>query len=216
MARSHQAVADAVIERHGRTFAEELGIDVAKGTPSPLFRLLCAATLMSARIDHRNALQAADALAKAGWRTAERMAGSSWKERVKVLNEHGYARYDERTARQLGELVDHLLEAYGGDLRRLREQAERDPGRERELLQEFKGIGPVGADIFLREAQPAWEELVPYVDDRVLATAQELGLPADAERLLELVGPARFPRLVAGLVRTQLEHDLDGVRGAAG
>src|SRR4051794_28472953 len=40
----------ALLDRHGRTFADELGIDVAKNTPAALFRLLCAATLMSARI----------------------------------------------------------------------------------------------------------------------------------------------------------------------
>lgn len=35
----------------------------------------------------------------------------------------------------------------------MREDAGGDPKRIRELLTEFKGMGPVGADIFLREVQ---------------------------------------------------------------
>jgi len=55
----------------------------------------------------------------------------------------------------LGETARACVERYDGDLRRLREAAGREPERERELLQEFKGIGGVGADIFRREAQVA-------------------------------------------------------------
>lgn len=44
------AVVDAPLERHGQTYAEELGIDVAKGTPLVLFRLLVASVLFSVRI----------------------------------------------------------------------------------------------------------------------------------------------------------------------
>lgn len=40
MSADRQAIVRALLDRHGRTFAEEAGIDVAKNTPSPLFRLL--------------------------------------------------------------------------------------------------------------------------------------------------------------------------------
>lgn len=39
-----------LLDRHGRTFSGELGIDLAKGTPAPLFQWLWAVLLMSARI----------------------------------------------------------------------------------------------------------------------------------------------------------------------
>ena len=48
------------------------------------------------------------------------------------------ARYDERTASQLGEACGLLLDRYDGDLRQMREAAERDPAREKQLLQEIK------------------------------------------------------------------------------
>jgi hypothetical protein len=205
----------ALLDRHGRTFAEELGIDVAKGTPSPLFRLLCAATLMSARIDSAIATQAARNLGERGWRSPGKLAESTWEQRVQALNDAGYTRYQERTATMLGDLTEHLHERWGGDLRRLREAAERDPKAERRLLKEFKGMGDVGVDIFFREVQVAWEELVPFADRRARDAAGRLGLPKDARKLADLASARDYPRLVAALVRTELDDDYDAVRAAA-
>jgi hypothetical protein len=207
--------ASALLERHGQTFAGELGIDVAKDTPSALFRLLCASTLMSARIGSQIAVEAARNLAKRGWRSPHKLAESTWEQRVKALNEAGYTRYQERTATMLGDLTDHLLERYGGDLRKLRDEAERDPKAERRLLKEFKGLGDVGVDIFFREAQVAWHELYPFADRRALDAAGRLKLPKDPEKLAELTGEKDYPRLVAALVRVALDDDYDAVRETA-
>jgi endonuclease III len=212
---SAQETARALLDRHGRTFADELGIDVARNTPAPLFRLLCAATLMSARISSQIAVEAARGLAKRGWRSPQKLAGSTWEQRVTALNEAGYARYQERTATMLGELTEHLLDRYRGDLRRLRDEADREPQAERKLLKEFKGIGDVGVDIFFREAQVAWAELAPFADKRALDAARRLKLPTDAKKLAGLVGHKDFPRLVAALVRVELDDGYDAVRAAA-
>jgi hypothetical protein len=208
---SKQQTVEVLLERHGQTLADDLSIDVAKGTPSPLFRLLIASILASARIGHRIAVDAARALTDHGWTTAQKMADATWAQRVRVLNRAGYARYDERTSRMLGDTCALLLERYRGDLRRLREAAERHPDRERALLKEFKGIGDVGVDIFFREVQVAWQELHPFADRRALDTAKQLGLGADPEALARLTGgdPRRFARLAAALVRAALEDDLD-------
>ena len=207
--------ARALLDRHGRTFADELGIDVAKGTPSALFRLLCAATLMSARISSSISVESARNLAKRGWRTPDKLAASTWEQRVKALNEAGYTRYQERTATMLGDLADQLRERYRGDLRELREDADRDPRAERRLLKQFKGLGDVGVDIFFREVQVAWDELAPFADRRALDAASRLKLPKDPGRLAKLVGGNDYPRLVAALVRVELEDDYDAVRAAA-
>jgi len=61
----------------------------------------------------------------------------------------------------LGDLCSHLLDEYSGDLQRLRDAADRDPAAERKMLKAFKGLGDVGVDIFLREAQAVWDELIP-------------------------------------------------------
>lgn len=190
----------------GSTYAGELGIDLAKNTPSPLFRWLCASLLLSTRISADLAMNAAKELARAGWRTPEKMAAATWEQRTRVLNEAGYARYDESTSRRLAELSEKLLDAYGGDLRRLRKQAGEDPKRLRDLLKEFKGIGDVGADIFCREAQAAWPELYPFVDQKSVDSAKKLGLATSKEAVAKLVPQKDLPRLLAALVRTDLRH----------
>jgi endonuclease III len=210
-----RALVDALLDRHGRTYAEELRINVAKGTPSPLFRLLCAAMLMSARISASIATEAARGLARRGWRTSAKLAASSWDERVEALNRAGYTRYQERTATMLGELAELLEERYGGDLRRLRDAADRDPEGERRLLKQFKGVGDVGVDIFFREVQVSWPELRPFADRRALDAASRLGLGKDVRALARLCGDGDVARLVAALVRVELEDDYDGVREAA-
>jgi hypothetical protein len=212
---SKQDVIRALLERHGRTFAEELRIDVAKGTPTELYRLLCASTLLSARMATPISVEAARTLARRGWRSPRKLAESTWEQRVKALNEAGYTRYQERTATMLGELTDHLLERWNGDLRGLREEAGRDARRERRLLKEFKGIGDVGVDIFFREAQVSWGELYPFADRRALDAAVRLKLGKDAKALARQVDESRFPQLVAALVRVGLADDYAEVRRAA-
>lgn len=204
-----------LLDEHGRTYAAELGIKLESNTPSPLFRWCCASILFSARISADIALEAARALAKQGWTTAQRMADSTWEQRTKTLNQAGYARYDERTSRMLGESAEMLQERYGGDLRRLRAAAERDPQEERKLLKEFKGMGDVGVDIFFREVQLAWPEVYPFADRRATQTAQQLRLGEDAGELAELVSKRDFPRLVAALVRVGLAKQEDAVQERA-
>lgn len=203
-----ERIVDRLLREHGRTLADELGLDLRADSPQPWFRLLCFALLCSTRISARIAVAAAQGLADAGWTDAEALRRSTWEQRVRVLDDAGYVRYDFRTATRLDQLGQHALDRYGGDVRRLRTAAGRDRGRERELLQEFVGIGPVGADVFLREAQVAWSELRPYVDARVQDTATELGLPADPHRLAALVPDKDLARLVAALVRVRLTHRL--------
>jgi endonuclease III len=208
-------VVHALLDRHGQTFAQELGIHIEKNSPAPLFQLLCASLLLSARIASENATEATRALIKAKLNTAEKMAKASWQDRVDVITWHGYKRYDERGSTMLGDTAQMVLDKYRGDLRNLREEAGREVEREKKLLTQFKGIGGVGADIFLREVQGVWEEAYPYTDKRVLKAAQKLGLGSSAEELTKQVPRKQFPLLVAALVRTDLQKDYEDLRKAA-
>lgn len=212
---SQKRIIAALMQRHGRTFASELGIDLRKNTPSPLFRLLCYSLLTSAPISAELAMRGARAMAKAGWTTPQKLQASDWETRARVLNESGYARVDEKTATQLAEMNAALLETYGGDLRKLREAAEGSPKALRKRLKAFKGIGGTGADIFLREIQLVWDECYPYADKAALSAAEKLGLKADADKLADKVSREDYPRLMAALVRCKLEKDVQGVRDAA-
>lgn len=205
MTESKKAIAEKVLEKYGQTFSDELGIYIEENTPSPLFRLLVFAILSSTRIRFQAAIDAAKALSKAGWNTPEKMAEATWRQRTDVLNQSGYARYDESTSRMLEDTANILLDDYKGDLRNLREEAGRDPEQERKLLKKFKGLGDVGVDIFFREAQAAWDELMPFADDRALKAAKKLDLGDDISDLKNRVDKKDFPRFIAGLVRIELE-----------
>ncbi|MFR9798004.1 endonuclease [Streptomyces sp. MS06] len=189
---------------HGRTYAAEAGIRL-KDTPQPLYRLLVLAVLLSARIRASVAVAAARELSEAGLRDPERMADADWQQRVDALGRGGYRRYDERTATLLGEGARMVQGRWGGDLRRLREEAGGDTAALRRLLQEVPGLGPVGADIFLREVQQVWPETVPYLDRKALSGAERLHLPKDPDALVELAGEGEPASLAAALVRASLD-----------
>ncbi|MFD7283380.1 endonuclease [Streptomyces sp. NPDC059862] len=204
-----------LIGAHGRTYAEEAGIRL-KDTPQPLYRLLVLAVLLSARIRASVAVAAARELHEAGLRDPRRMAEADWQQRVDALGRGGYRRYDERTATQLGDGAELLTRRWGGDLRRLREEADGKVPELRRLLQEIPGLGPAGADIFLREAQRVWPEVAPYLDRKALDGAERLGLPKDPERLLKLAGDTEPAVLAAALVRASLDKEVaeDSLRRA--
>ncbi|MEU9860073.1 endonuclease [Streptomyces sp. NPDC047971] len=209
MARSVTSAAGvrALLEgqEHG-TYAEQAGIRLTN-TPRPLYQLLVLAHLLSARIRAETAVAAARALFAAGMRTPRRMRDATWQERVDALGEGGYRRYDERTSTQLGTEAELVLGEYGGDLRRMRAVADGDVDLARSALREMPGIGPAGADIFLREVQGIWPELSPYLDERVLRGARRAHLPTEPAALARLVPREELPRLAAALVRTSLLRD---------
>jgi hypothetical protein len=216
MATDQHAVVRVVLDHHGTTFAEELGIDVAKNTPSPLFRLLVASHLLAANIDARLGLRAATALDDAGWTTAEHLAAATDDERHEVLSEARFLR-KRRTAELLGRSAHECLDRWNGDLRRLRDEADGDTARCEELIADFSGIGAVGADIFVREVQVAWPEHHPFLGGRAKDGAGALGLPRTPERLAELTdaGPEAFCRLSCALVRSDMAGDAAELRAEA-
>ncbi|MEU9636250.1 endonuclease [Streptomyces tendae] len=207
MARDERRTVRELVDAHGQTYAEEADIRL-KDTPQPLYRLLVLAHLLSARISATIAVATARALSEAGLRDARRMAGATWQQRVDALGRGGYRRYDERTATQLGEAAELLTERWGGDLRRLRDEADGDVSELRRLLQEFPGVGPTGADIFLREAQLVWPEAGPLLDRKALQGAERLGLPGDQDRLLALAGKTEPAVLAAALVRAAVDKEV--------
>src|SRR5262245_26323659 len=161
----------ALLDKAGRTYAEEAGIKLA-GKPAPLYQLLVLSILLSTRIKADIAVDAARELRKLA-PTPGKMVEASWQDRVDALGRAHYVRYDESTATALGEGAQLLLDEYKGDLRRIR-------GDDlAENLRRFKRLGPVGADIFCREVQGIWPELRPYLDKKTLDGASKVGLPAD-------------------------------------
>lgn len=112
---AREAVRD-LLDTHGRTYADQAHVHL-RNTPQPLYQLLVLSCLLSAPIRSDTAVASCRALSDAGLRDARRMADATWQERVDALGKGGYRRYDERTATQLGEGAELLLDEYHGDLR---------------------------------------------------------------------------------------------------
>ncbi|MFH8476681.1 endonuclease [Streptomyces sp. NPDC018000] len=212
---------EVLLSRYGTTYAAEAGITL-RNTPQPLYQLLVLSDLLSARIRASVAVAAARALFAHGMRSPDRMIGTTWQQRVDALGEGGYRRYDERTATQLGDGAELLLVEYGGDLRRLRKEADGDLDILRSGLRRTPGMGPAGADIFVREVQAVWPEAGPFLDGKALQGAEKLGLPASPAKLVQLAEQAeqaddRGPAvLAAALVRAALDkHVVDDVGARA-
>jgi endonuclease III len=189
----------ALLDKAGRTYAEDAGIKLAD-KPAPLYQLLVLSTLLSTRIKADIAVDAARELRKLA-PTPRKMLDATWQQRVDALGRAHYVRYDESTATALGDGAQLLLDEFGGDLRKAR-------GDDlAEQLRRFPRLGPVGVDIFCREAQAVWPELRPYLDKKTLDGARKIDLPGDPDKLAKLAGKD-VSRLAAALVRVSLDSKL--------
>lgn len=198
-----------LLDRHGRTFADEAGIPL-RDEPAPLFQLLVLTHLLAANLSADLGVRAGAALRRQ-LRTARALAEAGDDAVVAVLDEARFLR-THRTAELLGRTARLVVDDWHGDLRRLRDAADGDAARVGELVRECPGIGAVGSDIFCREVQAVWPSLRPFADDRVLATARELGLPGTARGLAEAAGEADLAVLGAALVRCERAGDVEELR----
>ncbi|MGD0994519.1 MAG: hypothetical protein ABR909_03225 [Candidatus Bathyarchaeia archaeon] len=161
-----------------QSYSNELDLDLSKAEDR--FKWFLASVLFAKRISAQTAketylyfeqeeLTSPDAILEAGW---DRL--------VEVLDSGGYTRYDFSTATNLLGIAKTLKEKYG-DLELLHAESSSPADLERRL-QEFKGVGPVGVNIFLRELRGIWEKAKPKPSPMAVATAQKVGLnPEDVE-----------------------------------
>ncbi|MDT0302598.1 hypothetical protein [Streptomonospora wellingtoniae] len=139
MAAEHgKDIARRVITEAGGTMAREAGIRL-RDRPAPLWQLLVLANLASARISVGIAAAGARELNGAGGSTPDGMSALTWQQRVDALGRGSYVRYDESTATRLGDCADLARERYGGDLRRLAEEAQGRRTHLAEALRESRG-----------------------------------------------------------------------------
>ncbi|MBX6357339.1 MAG: hypothetical protein IRZ05_15990 [Micromonosporaceae bacterium] len=209
-------LARAVRSRMGRGFAEESGFRVI-GNPASLFQILYLSVLLASDRNYPRAVRTARMLRDRGWESAAAMAGSLHDERAALIRTAGRRRDADRLAATLGDLAQKIVDRYRGDLRRLRTEAKRDPGRERELLKKLPGVTDRAVDNFFQEVQVLWQEVAPFVDRRALAAARKLDLGrtvADLAGLAKARESERLAWLAGALVRVDVENRYDEIRAA--
>jgi hypothetical protein len=142
-------------DKKKRLGPSDLGLDIGKGTDAPAFRWLIACELFGARISQDIAVRAYQELDDLGVLTPNKLADADWQTLVDALGRGGYRRYDESTARDLIDVGRQVRDDCGGHLSRLRDEVDSRKSLAARV-QQFKGIGPTAADIFVRELAPAW------------------------------------------------------------
>lgn len=206
-----------LVRQAGRGLAEQGGLAVTNN-PASLFQLLCQAQVQRRRTDQRSAAPSILTLRDKGWNTAARLAEVPTPELAAILRTGG--RTDAASAGRSGVAARSLAERlratagmlaqrYGGDLRRLRSAARRDPAAERALLRALPGVDNEVVDLFFREVQVLWPEIGPFADRRALTAARRLGLGRSTQELAALAG-GRAPEKLAWLVGALVRIDVDG------
>jgi endonuclease III len=190
----------------GTTYAAEAGIKI-NDKPMPLFQLLVLCMLASKPIDATTAVGAAKEIFMAGLRTPRAVLASDRQSMINAFGRAHYVRYDESSATRLTDMAERVRDDYSGDLREIAERSRHDIAAAKRMLKKFKGIGDTGVDIYLREVQDVWTWVRPYFDDRAIAAAKQLGLPAQPAKLGALA-PRANARLAAALVRVSLDDDV--------
>lgn len=211
---TQKAIAKAILNTHGQTFAQEAGIRL-RDAPAPLFQLLCESLLINTRSASDRAVEAAAALKRSDLDTPRKMVDAPWQKRANVIREHGGRRFESRSSTHLGRTAEVVMKRYHGDLRQLRAEARHDVQMEHRLLKQFHGVGTTGAEIFLREVQGIWGEVYPYADQKVSKAAKKLELPSEPQRLARLVPRVDFPRFVSGILRIEKQSDHHNVLSVA-
>ena len=152
------------------SYSEELGLDLA--IPEDRFKWFLASMLFAKRISAEIAKRTYSRFEEEGLSSPKRIIDVGWERLVQVLDSGGYVRYDFSTASNLLEAMEKLENEYGG-LERLHEWSKDGKDLEKRL-KEFKGIGPVGVNIFLRELRGIWDKADPAPSKMAVKIAQKI------------------------------------------
>jgi len=155
-----------------KRFSDELGLDLSK--PEDRFKWFIASILFAKRISAEIAKRTFYMFKSEGLTSPESILEAGWDRLVEVLDSGGYVRYDFSTASNLLAIMKKLKEEYG-DLEGLHERSSGPEDLERRLM-EFRGIGPVGVNIFLRELRGTWKKAKPRPSRIAVETARLIGL----------------------------------------
>jgi endonuclease III len=152
-------------------YVEDLGIDLNE--PSGRFKWFLASILFGARISEKIASNTYKTFERYGIDSPDKIIAAGWDELVRILDEGGYVRYDFSTATKLLEIAKTLKEKYES-LENLYNQSPDTKDLARRL-QEFKGIGAVTAQIFLRELRGVWQ-ISTEVSSKAKSVAENLDI----------------------------------------
>jgi endonuclease III len=155
-----------------QSYSEELGLDLKKSEDR--FKWFLASILFAKRISAETAKETYLHFEQGKLTSADAILQAGWDRLVEVLDSGGYTRFDFSTATNLLGIAKTLKEKYGS-LERVYSESS-SPRDLEKRLQGFRGVGPVGVNIFLRELRGVWKKAKPTPSSMAMLTAQRIGL----------------------------------------
>lgn len=145
----------------GKLYSEELNIDLKRNSDQEFFKWFLASILLGARISETIAKNTYRIFEKYKLLEPGKILNAGWDFLVNpIMREGGYVRYDGKTSTQILRDCQALLKEYKGSLKILHKAAQNSADLEDKLMK-FYGVGPVTANIFLRELRPFWRKSNP-------------------------------------------------------
>ena len=187
--------------KQSRLYSEELGIDLSANDDEQYFHWFLASLLFGGHISETIARQPYQAFCRHRL-TARDILAAGWDFLVNpIMREGGYVRYDFSKSDQILRDCQMLIDNYSGSVWQVHEALRDAHDLELRLLA-FYGVGPVTANIFLRELRPFWPKADPEPLPVVAAAAASLGIDLAQYQRKSIT----FVRIEAGLIRLRHEH----------
>ncbi len=183
--------------KRSRLYSEELCIELKKNTDAELFKWFLASILFGARISETTSKRTYRTFEKYDLLKLSKILDAGWSFLVNpVMREGGYIRYDEKASTQILRNCETLIKEYGGSLKKLHKRAKNNEDLEIKLMN-FYGIGPITANIFLRELRPFWKKSDPEPLPIVKKIAKKYDVDLNNYERKSII----FTRIEAGLIR---------------
>jgi hypothetical protein len=194
--------ADITHLKQSQLYSEELGIDLSARDDEQYFRWFLASLLFGGHISETIARHTYQAFCRHQLTTPQTILAAGWDFLVNpIMREGGYVRYDFSKSDRILRDCQMLVDQYDGSLWRVHEMAGNALDLEA-LLLAFYGVGPVTANIFLRELRPFW----PKADPAPLPVVAELAANLGIDLMQYERKTITFARIEAALIRHRHEH----------
>ncbi|SFF09689.1 hypothetical protein [Nitrosomonas sp. Nm166] len=203
-----------LLSESGGCYATQLGIRLDDLKAEEIYKWLLAAILYGARISENIATRTWQVFEHEAVLTPESIIRTGWDGLVALLDQGSYTRYDYKTATKLLAVSQTLLDRYAGNLNCLHAAARDSDDLAQRVMSLGKGIGPVTAQIFLRELRGRWSKAAPPLAALAFQAAQALGFLSqnchDSDQALinlqklwdkQRIPMASFPDFEAALIR---------------
>jgi len=191
--------------KRSKLYSEELNIDLKRNSDKEFFKWFLASILFGARISETIAKNTYRTFEKYNLLEPKKILSAGWDFLVNpIMREGGYVRYDGKTSTQILRNCQTLLKEYKGSLKILHKEAKNSDDLEDKLI-DFYGIGPVTANIFLRELRPFWRKSNPEPLPIVKKVAGVYKIDLNKYNRKSLT----FVRIEAGLIR--LGREIKGI-----